>query len=268
MEGAAFERIGHLRPLPLPGGDRAAEEPWRMAAAVLHELGRNDEIVLRCADEPGAATVASMLQRNFNCPRSSSLGRVFDAAAGLLGLCHRMKFDAQGAIALEQAATRYVGMQGMPQELVGGWKIGPSFPRKQAKRSFELAAKREPSVLIELDSRFRGNDEVESDGADFQLDMLPLLSILANMQEAEYGAALLHSTLIAALSDWAQQASQRSGIKTLTCGGGCFFNKLLAAGLPERMAQAGIECLFPKTLLPGDTAISLGQAWIAARRIA
>jgi len=227
VEGAAFERIGHLRPLPLPGGDRAAREPWRMAAAVLHELGRNEEIARRYANEPAAATVAAMLQRGLNCPRTSSMGRVFDAAAGLLGLCHKMEFEAQAAIALEQAATRYIAAHGMPQPSANGWHKNPSG----------------------------------------QLDLLPLLALLAGERDAEYGAAVFHATLIAALADWAAQVAQRTGIRTIACGGGCFFNKLLSAGLRERLDGTGLKTLTAELVQPGDTAIALGQAWVAGQLV-
>ena len=228
VDGAVFERIGHLRPLPLPGGDRAAREPWRMVAAVLHELEHNAEIAQRYADEPAAATVATMLQRGLNCPRTSSTGRVFDAAAGLLGLCHKMEFEAQAAIALEQAATHYIAVHGMPQPTADGWHIDP---------------------------------------AD-QLDLLPLLALLIDERDAEYGAAVFHATMIAALADWVAQAAQYNGIKTIACGGGCFFNKLLSAGLRERFADTDMKVLMPNLVLPGDTAIALGQAWIAAQLVA
>lgn len=107
LAGTRCERYGHLAPLALPGGDRAAREPWRMAAAVLHRLGRSDEIARRFPAQAGAPAVAQMLAQRLNCPETSSLGRVFDAAAGLLGIRPVMAFEGQAAMLLEGLAEQY-----------------------------------------------------------------------------------------------------------------------------------------------------------------
>ena len=107
VDGAHCERLGRLRPLRLPGGDRAAREPWRMGAAALSLAGRENEIAQRFADEPAARSVRDMLVRRFNAPETSSLGRWFDAAAGLLDVTRRMSFEGQAAMLLEGAAERH-----------------------------------------------------------------------------------------------------------------------------------------------------------------
>ncbi len=107
VDAHGFERLGHLRALPLAGGDRAAREPWRMAAAVLHLAGRGDEIVRRFAHHPAAATVADMLARNVRCPPTTSAGRWFDAAAGLLGVREAMNYEGQAAMLLEGLAAAH-----------------------------------------------------------------------------------------------------------------------------------------------------------------
>ncbi len=119
VEGRAFERLGHLTPLALPGGDVAAREPWRMAAAALHALGRGGEMVARFADEPAARTVATMLERGLNSPQTSSAGRLFDAAAGLLNVKHRASFEGQAAMLLEGLAARH----GPVAPMKDGWRI-------------------------------------------------------------------------------------------------------------------------------------------------
>jgi len=106
VDEAGFERLAHLRELPLAGGDRAARESWRMAAAVLHALGRSDEIPVRF-DNPAASTVQQMLRQNVHCPTTSSMGRWFDAAAGLLGVRTRQSFEGQAPMLLEGLASRH-----------------------------------------------------------------------------------------------------------------------------------------------------------------
>jgi hydrogenase maturation protein HypF len=219
VDGARCTRLGHLRPLPLPGGDRAAREPWRMAAAALHTLGRGAEIAPRFADRPGADTIAAMLERGLNCPPTSSMGRVFDAAAGLLGVRAVAAYEGQAAMLLEGLAERF----SEASELVGGWAI-------------------------------------DDQGI---LDLLPLLSALSSATDAARGAALFHTILIAALTDWTVRAAEREDIQTVAFGGGCFLNHILAHGLRSRLNAAGITALEAHQLPPNDGGLSLGQAWVA-----
>ncbi|HET9024108.1 MAG TPA: carbamoyltransferase HypF, partial [Burkholderiaceae bacterium] len=111
-------RVGHLRELPLPGGDRAAREPWRLGAAVLHLLGRGDEIERRFA-RPGAPLMRQMLQQRLNTPATSSMGRWFDAAAALLGVRDVQTFEGQAPMLLEGLAASH----GTVRPLVDGFRI-------------------------------------------------------------------------------------------------------------------------------------------------
>jgi len=223
VEGADFERLGHLAPLRLPGGDRAAREPWRMAAAVLFQLGRDEEITQRFPDQPGAQTVAAMLQRNLNCPITSSAGRLFDAAAGLLGVNEIQAFEAQAAIRLQELAQRH----GQVAPLEGGWLIDES------------------GVL----------------------DFLPLLVVLADCRDAGFGAALFHATLAAGLAEWVERVARRHNIAHVALGGGCFHNDILLRTLSDRLAAQGLRVLTGRQMQPNDSAISLGQAWVAAQKM-
>lgn len=116
VDGPEFRRIGHLAPLPQPGGDIAAREPWRMGAAALWQLGRGDEIVARFADQPLAHLLPQLLERGLNSPETSSCGRLFDAACGLLGVRPVADFEGQAPMELEALALA-------PEAMPGGWTL-------------------------------------------------------------------------------------------------------------------------------------------------
>jgi hydrogenase maturation protein HypF len=219
VEGASCRRLGRLRPLRLPGGDRAAREPWRMAAAALALLGRRHEVQRRFAGEPAAAMVATMLERDLHAPETSSLGRCFDAAAGLLGVQRRMAFEGQAAMRLEGLAESH-GEVGADPSL---FSITPAG----------------------------------------ELDLAPLLGRLADEGDAGFGAALFHATLAEALAEWAAHAAGHEGLSAVACGGGCFLNALLAAGLSRALQARGLAMLQAREAPPNDGGLALGQAWVA-----
>jgi hydrogenase maturation protein HypF len=104
---AGFERAGWLAPVPLPGGTAAIRQPWRMAAAYLAEAGQGDlsaELAVRHRNERHWSAVLTMAQRGINSPLTSSAGRLFDAAAALLGVRDVINYEGQAAIELEQLA--------------------------------------------------------------------------------------------------------------------------------------------------------------------
>lgn len=225
VDGARFHRLGHLTTLALPGGDRAAKEPWRMAAAALFRLNRGDEIAPRFPNQPAAATIAAMLAKNLNCPQTSSMGRLFDAASGLLGINVIQSHEAQAAIQLQKFAEQ----RGEVAALADGFRITEN------------------------------ND----------LDFSPLLSAMIDYHDTKrdipYAAALFHATLIVGLVAWVKKAACQHDIPQLALGGGCFHNAVLRHGLINRLATPSFHLFSAQKVQPDDSAIALGQAWVALR---
>ncbi len=116
IDGPTYERVGHLRALRQPGGDVAARQPWRMAAAALHELGRGAEIERRFAAHEGARVLRVMLEKGLQSPWTTSCGRLFDAACGLLGVRPVASYEGEAPMVLESLVTT-------PRVLEGSWEI-------------------------------------------------------------------------------------------------------------------------------------------------
>lgn len=216
VDGARFERVGHLAPLALPGGDRAAREPWRMAVAALVAIGRED----LCAERHGAEgeLLAQMIARGINSPRTTSAGRWFDAVAGLCGLRHRSGYEAEAAMALEGLVRR-------PRLVPEGYRL--------------------------------------HDGV---LDLRPLVPRLLDAC-ARDAAEIWHGTFAEGLVAWALEELGRRGARRVVLSGGCVANRVLTEAVLARLSQEGIEALVPRQVPPGDGGLSLGQAWVAARRL-
>lgn len=235
VDGAQWRRFGHLQTLALPGGDTAAREPWRMAAAVLHALDRNDEIAGRFGTQVGptaAQTVQTMLRRGLNCPPATGAGRWFDAAAGALGISVRQAFEAEAAMALEKLAADYLATQDVPSQ--------------------------EGMILIDS----HGN-----------LDLRPLFSYLfavADDGSADViarGAALFHVALADALAAWAANAADHCDTRIVAFGGGCFFNRVLTTRLRADLERRDLQVYLPQAVSCGDAGLALGQAWAAAHQL-
>jgi hydrogenase maturation protein HypF len=116
LDGADWRRIGWLEPLPLPGGDAAAREPWRMGVSALAMLGRLDVAAQALPGAPNAARLAARFVAGAHFPLTTSLGRVFDAAAALAGVRLVQHYEGQAAMELEALVDR-------PRAGAGLWRI-------------------------------------------------------------------------------------------------------------------------------------------------
>jgi hydrogenase maturation protein HypF len=222
-----YRRAAHLRYVPLPGGDLAAREPWRVALGYLSlEPGAFDGFAL-AFEGIGVrdnATAARQIQRRINTPLASSMGRLFDAASAVLGLRRRTSYEGQAAMELESlAGKRDAKPLVLPVGEVGDCLVLDPVP-----------------VLAALgEQRQRGVD-------------------------AGLLAAQFHETVVRAIATVASGVADREGLDTVTLGGGSFQNARLLSGVRARLRERGLRVLVPRLLGPNDGAISYGQAAVAA----
>jgi hydrogenase maturation protein HypF len=218
-----FVRVGHLLPVPLPGGDAAVRNPWRMALAQLWTAGIDwtpDLAPVGAASRAELRLIRSQLENNAGCVACSSMGRLFDAVASLLGVRHRIDYEGQAAIELEvladSASAHAVGLR----MAVGDDGVIDPAGMVRAMVS-ELRAGADPAALA------------------------------AGFHQAVADAVLQVVSLVA------------GEVRMAGLTGGVFQNVLLLRQCRERLQQAGFEVLTHHTVPPNDGGLALGQAAVS-----
>lgn len=230
------ERVGHLKPVPLPGGTKAILEPWRNAYAQLSTHFGWDRVRTRW---PGLELTAfltgkplgvldAMMARGLNAPLSSSCGRLFDAVAAALGICREgISYEGQAAIELEALA------------LARG-------PRPAGGYPFGLEAAGERLVL------------------DPGPMWAALLADLAAGADPALIAARFHGGLAGAVADLATRLAGERGLETVALSGGVLQNRTLFEALAQGLRDRGLTVLAHAQVPPNDGGLALGQAAVAA----
>jgi hydrogenase maturation protein HypF len=223
-----YRRVGHLRPVPLAGGNQAVREPWRMALAWTHAaLGADAAAAYGRGVDDRWAAVLGMVQRPDTLVTTSA-GRLFDAVAALCGLRSRVTYEAQAAIELEAACAA------VPPGDAPGWEVDV------AGDADMVVVDPSPLVARVVAERARG-------------------TAVADI------AAGFHDGLARAVATVAAGLAADNGLDTVALSGGVFQNARLSEAVAARLTAAGVGVLVHEHLPPNDGAISVGQAAIAAR---
>jgi hydrogenase maturation protein HypF len=225
-----FERVAHLDYVPMPGGAKAIQEPWRMAVAYLaHHFGREFTNLpipfIQGLDEKGVETILQMIERRVNSPFTSSCGRLFDAVAALVGLRAHVNYEGQAAMELEAAIGDSTDSHAYPVDLRpdgGTWIIET---RPLFEQAIEDVRRQVPACTISR--RF-------------------------------------HNGLVDAFARLAQTLHERHELDRICFSGGTFQNTFLLDNLWSRLELLGLKVYAHSEVPAGDGGLSLGQAMVAA----
>lgn len=237
VDAQGFYRVGHVQELPLPGGDKAAQEPWRMGAALLALIGEEQAIKSRYSAMPGSAMMPKLLANPNLSPLTSSLGRWFDGIASLLGLCHVQHDEATAAMLLEAASYR---------ARQNGSRLNPS-----------------------LTNTWRITDRGVLDLTELARYVIRRSS--TSDRDVDALAYQFESTLGYALLQWTLNLRQRlvegghlaNDNRLVALTGGCMVNRTLYLTLMKGLKEAGLTPYVPKSCPAGDGGLALGEAWLA-----
>ena len=224
-DAAGFERFASLESMPLPGGEAAVMQPWRLALGYLHR-SCPDMADLPFMKERVIAPVLELLEKRVNIVETSSCGRLFDAVAALCNLCGEITYEGEAAIALMHAAGGVVGDKAFCyalREENGRWMmmVSPLIQDVAAALKKGMSAR-------EISQRF-------------------------------------HRTLVSCFCESIEKASKATGIKVVALSGGVFQNELLFVTLLHELQRAGYRVLAHAQVPSNDGGLSLGQAVIGRR---
>lgn len=221
-----FERITHFDYIPLPGGDRAIEEPWRIAVSYLYKIYGLDFLnlkidVLRNTDSEKIRMIVNMIDKEINCPLTSGAGRLFDCVASLLGLVQVATFQAEGPMRLESLTA--IGCND-----VYGFTSGQT---------------------ICFDNTIRG-----------------IVTDMLNGIDKVTIATKFHNTIILAIFDNVNAIRNKSGINKVVLSGGVFQNRYLSEGTMDLLQKNNFEVYSHSTVPANDGGLALGQLAVASKR--
>lgn len=240
---ADFERAAHLRTWALPGGVASVRDARRNAFALLSELGLLEHPgaarLLDSLDEQTRSVTATMIERGINSPRTSSMGRLFDAAAAILGICDKATYEGEPAIELEAAAWRALSSE---SACLTGNIAG-----------FSVTESSRPDACHVLNSR----SLIEA-----------LLEGIRTGVPAGKLALDFHVTIARSSARIAREICAREGLDTVALSGGVFMNRLLLQLLTRELKSMGLTVLIPRSVPVNDGCIAYGQAAIARARLA
>lgn len=238
-----FERTAHLLTWALPGGAASVRDARRNAFALLSELGLLEHPgaaqLLDSLDEQTRSVTATMIERGINSPRTSSMGRLFDAAAAILGICDKATYEGEPAIELEAAAWRAFSSES-------------ACPTGNMV-SFSVTESSRPDDCHVLNSR-------------------PLFeALLEGIRTGVFAGKLaldFHVTIARSSARIAREICAREGLDTVALSGGVFMNRLLLQLLTRELKSMGLTVLIPRSVPVNDGCIAYGQAVIARARLA
>jgi hydrogenase maturation protein HypF len=234
-DAAGFERVAHLRSFRLPGGEAAVREPRRAALGLLWEargeaaLARSGSGAAEMFDDAELGVIGRMLNRGLNCPVTTSVGRLFDAVAALVGLRPSVSFEGEAAMALEWLAE--------PAER-GAYPVDslPGTAREGMR----------PPII---------------------LDWGPLLEAVLEDVRRGVSRGVISARFHNGLASAAVNVASRVGEERVALCGGCFQNRLLTERLAAALEQAGHTVLLHALVPPNDGGVSLGQIVVAAAQL-
>lgn len=238
-----FERAAHLRTWALPGGAASVRDARRNAFALISELGLLEHPgtarLLNSLDEQTRSITATMIERGINSPRTSSMGRLFDAAAAILGICGQATYEGEPAIELEAAAWRALDSESAcPTGNIAGFSVTESS---------------RPDACHVLNSRSLIEALLEGIRAGVPAGRLAL----------DFHIAIARSS-----ARIAREICAREGIDTVALSGGVFMNRLLLQLLTRELKSMGLTVLVPHSVPVNDGCIAYGQAAVASARLA
>ena len=223
---SGFERITHLDYMPMPGGDRAAKEPWRMAFSLLYaSYGRDmmklDLPFLQSSGEADKELLLQAIEKGINCPLTSGAGRLFDAVAALLGICRVSVFHAEAPMRLENIAVMTTG-ECYPYAL---------------NETIDI----KPVIMGIAEDILGGKDPGRISGR-------------------------FHNTVSEIIVNTVCRIRESHGIEKAVLSGGTFQNRLISRLTENALREKGFKVYIPGLLPANDGGIALGQLAVAARK--